>query len=365
MGVLTFTTPDLSPAAKLAYAYATYIVLMMVYSANNLPYSALSGVMTGDVAERTSLSQYRFVGAMLSQLVIQSLALPMVNALGGGDDARGYRLTMTVFGVLAAVFFVVTFATTRERILPAPDQKSSIRQDFVDLFKNGPWLAMFVLTILLFVTLALRGGVMLYYFKYFVRREDLFSIFNLFGTGATIVGVILSKGLALRYGKRNLFIAGLAGTALCTAAFVVLPADAIPVIIGVEALRQFVYGFTIPLLWAMMADVADYSEWVNNRRATAVVFSAIVFGLKAGLGIGGAIGGYVLSAYGYVPNVEQASRALDGIRMSASLFPALGFLLCGVCLLFYRIDRRLENQIANDLLARRKQFTHTPVPVVP
>jgi Na+/melibiose symporter-like transporter len=158
MGVLTFTTPDLSPAGKLAYAYATYILLMMVYSANNLPYSALSGVMTGDVAERTSLSQYRFVGAMLSQLVIQSLALPMVNALGGGDDARGYRLTMTVFGVLAAVFFAITFATTRERILPAPDQKSSVRQDFADLFKNGPWVAMFVLTILLFVTLAPRGS---------------------------------------------------------------------------------------------------------------------------------------------------------------------------------------------------------------
>jgi Na+/melibiose symporter-like transporter len=199
---------------------------MMVYSANNLPYSALSGVMTGDVAERTSLSQYRFVGAMLSQLVIQSLALPMVNYLGGGDDARGYRLTMTVFGVLAVAFFVITFATTRERIRPAPDQRSSVRQDFADLLKNGPWVAMFVLTILLFVTLALRGGVMLYYFKYYVGREDLFSIFNVFGTGATIVGVLLSKGLALRYGKRNLFIAGLVGTALCTAAFAVLPRGA-------------------------------------------------------------------------------------------------------------------------------------------
>jgi sugar (glycoside-pentoside-hexuronide) transporter len=321
--------------------------------------------MTGDVAERTSLSQYRFVGAMLSQLVIQSLALPMVHYLGGGDDARGYRLTMTVFGVLAVAFFVITFATTRERIRPAPDQRSSVRQDFADLLKNGPWVAMFVLTVLLFVTLALRGGVMLYYFKYYVRREELFSLFNVFGTGATIVGVVLSKGLALRFGKRNLFVAGLAATAACTAAFVVLPPGAITAIVAVEAVRQFVYGFTIPLLWAMMADVADYSEWRTHRRATGVVFSAIVFGLKAGLGIGGAIGGYVLSAYGYVPNVAQTARALDGIRLSASLFPALGFLLSGVCLLFYRIDRRLENQIAGDLAERRRQFTHTPVPVVP
>lgn len=365
MGVLTFTTPDLSATGKLVYAYVTYIVLMMVYSANNLPYSALSGVMTGDVAERTSLSQYRFVGAMLSQLVIQALALPMVHALGGGDNARGYRLTMTVFGVLAVAFFIFTFAATRERIRPAPDQRSSIAQDFRDLLGNRPWLAMFALTVLLFVTLALRGGVMLYYFKYYVRREDLFSIFNVLGTGATIVGVVLSKGLALRYGKRNLFLAGLVGTAVCTAAFVVLPPTAIPLIVGVEALRQFIYGFTIPLLWAMMADVADYSEWRNHRRATAVVFSAIVFALKAGLGIGGAIGGYVLSTYGYVPNVDQAQRALDGIRLSASVFPALGFLLSAGCLLFYGIDRRLENQIAGELAERRRQFTHTPVPVVP
>jgi Na+/melibiose symporter-like transporter len=130
-------------------------------------------------------------------------------------------------------------------------------------------------------------------------------------------------------------------------------------------LRQFFYGFTIPLLWAMMADVADYSEWRTHRRATAIVFSAIVFGLKAGLGFGGAIGGYVLSAYGYVPNVVQSTRALDGIRLSASLFPALGFLLCVVCLYFYRIDKRLETQMADELTERRKQFLHTPVPVAP
>lgn len=365
MGFLTFTTPDFSPSGKLAYAYVTYILLMMVYSANNLPYSALSGVMTGDLAERTSLSQYRFVFAMLSQLVIQGLALPMVNYFGQGDDARGYQTTIGIFSAIAVVFFVITFATTRERILPDPDQKSSIRQDFADLLKNGPWLAMFWLTIVLFITLALRGGVMLYYFKYFVGREDLFSLFNVLGTGATIVGVLLSKRFALRYGKRNLFVAGLLGTTLFTALFVFLAPDAIPLIIATEMLRQFAYGFTIPLLWAMMGDVADYSEWKNRRRATGVVFSAIVFGLKAGLGIGGAIGGYLLAAYGYVPNVAQSPRALDGIRYAASIFPAFTFALCIVCLAFYRIDRQLEAAIPHELAARRKQFTHTPVPAVP
>ena len=364
MGYLTFTTPDLSPTGKLAWAYVTYIILMMVYSANNLPYSALSGVMTGNQAERTSLSQYRFVFAMLSQLVIQGLALPMVNYFGQGSDARGYQITMGIFGALAIVFFLITFFTTRERILPPPHQQQSIARDFKDLLGNGPWLAMFWLTIVLFVTLSLRGGVLLYYFKYYVGREDLFSLFNVLGTGATILGVVLSKPLALRFGKRNLFIAGLLATVVFTAAFAVLPPTGVQLIAGTEMLRQFAYGFTIPLLWAMMADVADFSEWKNNRRATAIVFSAIVFGLKAGLGVGGAIGGYLLTFYGYVPNVAQTARALDGIRLMTSVYPAIGFLLCVVCLLFYKIDRQTEFRMSGELDERRRSYL--PVPdVVP
>lgn len=356
MGWLTFSTPDVGASGKLMYAYITYIVLMMVYSANNLPYSALSGVMTGNIGERTSLSSYRFVCAMLAQLVIQGAALPMVHYFGQGNDAKGYQATIGVFSVLAVIFFTITFFTTKERILPPPNQKSSISEDFGNLLKNGPWIAMFVLTIVLFITLALRGGVMLYYFKYYVVREDLFSLFNVLGTGATIVGVLLSKPMSLRYGKRNLFIGGLSVTVLFTAAFVFLPPTAVPLIITTEMLRQFAYGFTIPLLWAMMADVADFSEWQTHRRATGVVFSAIVFGLKAGLGFGGAIGGYVLAAYGYVPNVTQSAEALEGIKLSASVFPAIGFLICVVCLYFYRIDRSMEVKITEELTERRKGF---------
>jgi sugar (glycoside-pentoside-hexuronide) transporter len=365
MGFLAFTTPDLSPSGKLAYAYVTYILLMMVYSANNLPYSALSGVMTGDVVQRTSLSSYRMVFAMASQLVIQGLALPMVKQFGGGNDALDYKITMGIFSALAVVFFVITFATTRERVRPDPAQKSSIRQDFADLLGNSPWKAMFALTVILFVTLALRGGVMVYFFKYYVGREDMFSLFNVIGTGATIIGVLLSKAVAERIGKRRLFVIGLLGTVVFTAAFILLPPGNLPLIITTEALRQFAYGFTIPLLWAMMADVADFSEWKNRRRATAVIFSAIIFGLKAGLGIGGAIGGYLLDAYGYVPNAVQSEHALLGIRLTASIFPAIAFLLCAVCLWFYRIDKSLELEMSRELTERRTAFMPSPVPSAP
>jgi len=366
MGFLTFTTPPFDAQGKLIYAYVTYIVLMMVYSANNLPYSALSGVITGDLAERTSLSAYRFVAAMSAALVIQGLALPMVNYFGGGNSAKGYQITMGVFSALAIVFFIITFATTRERVQPDPTQRNSVRRDLADLTSNGPWVAMFVLTIIVFITLAMRGGVMLYYFKYYLGREDLFSIFNVFGTGSTIVGVIASTPLAKRFGKRDVFIAGLALTVVFTAAFVLLPRTAIALIFGTEMLRQLAYGFTIPLLWAMMADVADFSEWKNHRRATAVVFSAIVFALKAGLGFGGAIGGWLLAAYGYVPNVAQTERALQGIKLTTSIFPAITFALALVCLFFYRIDKRLEIQITDDLAERRRMYAppgEVPVPV--
>jgi len=360
MGFLTFSTPSFGPHGKLVYAYVTYILLMMVYSANNLPYSALSGVITGNLTERTSLSSYRFVFAMSAAFVVQGLALPMVHYFGKGDSAKGYQWTMGILSLLAVIFFFITFATTKERVHPDPAQKSTIRQDFADLARNGPWIVIFLLTIFVFITLSMRGGVMLYYFKYYVGREDLFSLLNVAGLGSTMIGVLFSAPLAKRFGKRDVFLVGLSLTVVFTAVFVFIPRTAIAVIFGAEMLRQLAYGFTIPLLWSMMADVADYSEWKNYRRATGVVFSAIVFGLKAGLGFGGAIGGWVLATYGYVPNVPQTEHALQGIKLTVSVFPAITFLIGVICLLFYRIDRKLEIQLTDELNERRKAYASIP-----
>lgn len=383
MGFLTFLTPDLSTSGKLIYAYVTYIVLMMVYSANNLPYSALSGVLTGDMADRTSLSSYRFVAAMIAQLVIQGLALPMVLYFGQGNSAKGYQTTMAIFSALAVVLFFITFATTKERIQPPPNQKATVGQHFADLLKNGPWMVMFFVTLILFITLSMRGSVVPYYFNYYVNTDTLlglfnalginaldakgavdtgkltsyaFSAFNVLGTTATIIGIFFSKALAMRYGKRNVFMVGLAGTAIFYAVFLALPATAVPLMFATEIVRQLIYGLTIPLLWAMMADVADFSEWKNNRRATGIVFSAIVFALKAGLGFGGAITGYVLTLYGYVPNVAQQASALDGIRYAMGIFPAITCAICAACLVFYRIDKKCEDQMAGELADRRKGY---------
>ncbi len=355
LACLAFTTPNFGPTGKLVYAYVTYVLLMMVYSANNLPYSALSGVMTADAGERTSLSSYRFISAMLAAFAIQGLAMPMVHHLGKGNDARGYQLTMGLFSAVGIVFFLITFLTTRERIQPDPAQKSSVKQDFADLFRNGPWVTLFLLTVLVFIGLAMRGSIMLYYFKYYLGREDLFGAFNVTGLAANILGILASRSFATRWGKKQVFIAGLSGTALVFIGFFFLPARSVSGAFALQALSQLAYGLTVPLLWTMMADVADYAEWRTGRRTTGVVFSALIFGLKAGLGIGGALGGWLLSGYGYVANASQTEHALLGIRLGASLFAAVPFLAGVTCLFFYAIDRSMNDRIQQDLQEVRRR----------
>jgi sugar (glycoside-pentoside-hexuronide) transporter len=375
MGYLIFITPDLTHQGKLVYAYVTYIVFMTIYSANNLPYSALSGVMTADVAERTSLSSYRFVCAMLGGLAVKGLAPNMVEFFGRVqhstgqavldsatgqpliDYARGYQWTMGIFSALCILLFVITFTTTRERVHPDPSQTSSLMKDFGSLVSNGPWKAMFLVTLVVFIALAMRGSILQYYFTYYLRRPDIFWLFLVAGQLANIIGILFSKPLALRFGKRNVLGVGLLGTALFYAAFFALPSDnPMPAFI-VEIVGSLIYGVTIPLLWAMMADVADFSEWTTGYRATGVIFAAIVFALKAGLGVGGAVTGWLLSLYGYDEALrEQTASALRGIRLTSSIYPAIAFLAAAAILCFYRIDRRKEHEISEALVERRKAF---------
>lgn len=366
LAVVAFSTPNFSDQGKLVYAYVTYLALMFIYSANNLPYSALSGVMTGNLNERTSLSSYRFMLAISASFVIQALAPWMLDkvsntGVAGRYDPRSYQVVMTIFGILSIIFFVITFFTTKERIQPMPDQKhGSVLDDLAGLLKNGPWIALFALTLLVFITLSMRGGLMLSYFRDYAGRADLFGWFNGVSQGISLVGILLSKPLAIRFGKRNVFIVGLAITAALTAAFAAFTPSQIPLMFVTEGVRSFAYGFTIPLLWAMMADVADYSEWTTGRRATGVIFSAIVFGLKAGLGFGGAIAGYLIGWYGYVEKATtQSPEALTGVRLTSSVYASIPFFLGVICLFFYKIGKAEEIQITDELNERRARARET------
>jgi glycoside/pentoside/hexuronide:cation symporter, GPH family len=364
LALLAFSTPDLGPQGKVIYALVTYTLLVLVYAANNLPYSALSGVLTGNMAQRNSLSAYRFVAVMIAQFIIQVLLLPLVLILGDGDQVRGFQNTMTVFATVGTVFFLITFFTTTERIVPAPEQKSGVLQDLGDLARNGPWLVVLAVTVMVFINLALKGGMYVYYFRYYLSAPHLAQFLDGVGFNALIdglnatliIGIGFSKPLADRFGKRDVFGGALFVSTLFLLGFYFYPPDAIALVFVSQILHGFFYGITIPLLWAMIADVADYSEWKNRRRATAIIFSAMLCGLKAGLSIGGALVAGILAFYGYNAGAPaQSPQVVDGIRLAVSVYCSTPFLLCVALLFLYRIDKPMESRIEQELRARRQQ----------
>jgi glycoside/pentoside/hexuronide:cation symporter, GPH family len=395
--ILAFTTPDMGERAKIIYAGITYTLLMSIYSFNNTPYASLGGVMTSDIGERTSISTVRFVTATIATFVVQGLTLPLVSKFGNGDanDPRGWFLTITLFAIVGVGMFVITFFSSKERITPPQGQKNNFKQDFKDLMSSLPWRSMFILTLFLFITLALFGSAMSYYFNYFVDKEALqafllkaglvtegastawqkflnafgliskpdlsnvfavgFSFFNMIGQLVTLAGVLLlSQPLARLFGKRNVFLVCLALTALFTGLFFVVSPDQIGLIFIINILKNAAYAPTIPLLWAMMGDVADYTEWKHNRRATGFCFAGIVFALKAGLGVGGAICGAIIQSFGFVANTIQTEQSLLGIRLTASLIPAVTFAICAFCLFFYPITKKLNINMQAELAERRE-----------
>lgn len=383
IALLAFSTPDFSYKGKVIYAVITYSLLLLLYAANNLPYSALSGVITGDMKERNSMSAYRFVAVMFAQFFVQVFMLPIIESVGGGDKAVGIEKVMTWLAIIGTLMLLVTFFTTKERIVPTPEQKSSLKEDLGDLFKNKPWVIMLVLTTLVFITLAMKGGSYVYYFKNYVDKETLtnfinpilhflsgiginffgedpvsagFGLFNAGGIIFMIVGITLSKRLADKYGKRDVFGTALLISTLFIILFYFFSPRSVELMFLSQILHGFFYGITIPLLWAMIADVADYSEWKNNRRATAIIFSAMMVGLKGGLSIGSALLTWILGLFNYVPNSDavQTASAINGTKMLVSIFPAIPFLLGVALLFFYAINKKMEVQIESDLKERRK-----------
>jgi GPH family glycoside/pentoside/hexuronide:cation symporter len=357
IGVLTFTTPNISPAAKIIYAWTTYILLRIVYTVNNVPYASLTAVMTSDPDERTSIASYRQIAANSAGFIVASLAIPMVKYFGRGDDARGYQYTMGLLSALSVIFFIVAFFATKERIQPDPQQKTDLGQDLSDLFKNRPWVVLFLATLFYFTAIVIRGNVMLPYFRFVAGNVDLFAWFNGFGLASLLVGVACSTSVSIRVGKRQLFIASMLLSGIFNMALFVIPPSSTVLIIVTEVLRQFAYGLSGPIIWAMMGDVADYGEWKTGRRASGTVTSAVVFALWAGLALGGAIAGWLFAFYGFVSEAQvQSAHAQAGILLTASIYAGLAFFAVAACLFFYPISREKSQQIANELTERRKTF---------
>ncbi|MGQ1787662.1 MULTISPECIES: MFS transporter [unclassified Saccharicrinis] len=355
LAVLTFTTPDFGETGKVIYAAVTYLLLMTVFTAINLPYSSLGAVMTADSTERAGLNSYRFIFAFVGQLIVSGTALTLANYFGGGDSAKGYQYTLTLFALISLILFVITFKSTKERVQPPKEQKVDLKADLKNLFKNRPWVILFFVGIISFVMFAMQNLAVAYYFKYYIGNAENVQLFNVIGTIALILTIPISKPLAKKFGNRNVFLA----SSLLSGLFFILlylpgPENTY-MIYGFNILAKMAYAPAVPLLWTMLGDTADYSEWKTGRRATGLVFSAATFAQKAGWGIGGALAGWLLALYKFEPNVEQTESAITGIKMMISVFPGILYMSCSILLFFYSIDHKTSLVMQNDLEARRAE----------
>jgi GPH family glycoside/pentoside/hexuronide:cation symporter len=351
-GVLTFTTPDLGGTGKLIWAYGTYSLLMLSYTLVSMPYSALSGVMTARSQERTTLISARFLFAFTGGALVNKYTLALVDIFGAGDPVRGWQATMVLYGVLAVLIFWVTFATTRERIAPPPAQRTRAVEDIRDLLGNRPWLILFALAMIIMMTFTMRAGSAYYYFHYYVERPDLLPDYLFWQMVAYAAGALLAPVMTRYVDKARLLmlLMGIVGT--LSVVFYFVPKDMIWAIFTLNILISLSLGPKSPLTWSMYADTADYNEWKNGRRATAMTFAAASFAQKLGGSLGSAGMLWILAMIGYVANEAQSGASQTGIALLQTVLPGAFALIAVVVTAFYDLTGRQLERIQQELEAR-------------
>jgi len=369
-GVFAFTVPNLGTTGKIIWAYITFNAIMMLYTAINIPYTALLGVISADSNERTTVSSVKFICAFLAGTIVSFTLLPMVKKLGGGNDPRGWQLTFVIYGIAAIIFFLIAFKNTRERVQPPPTQKSSVKKDLFELITNGPWLILLATTITFILFVAVRSSVTVHYFKYVIGSQELSfpffgkriydfntitSLFNGIGQISALIGALLVSLVAKKIGKKRAFIILFIIAIASTAAFYFMSAEQLPLIFILQITGSITGGPLSVLLWAMYADTADYAEWKRGRRATGLVFSASTMSQKMGWAIGAYIALMLMSQVGFKPNQAQSLESLKSLIMLFSLIPAgIGVLSLLILLFTYPLNEKRVAAIGAELKERRK-----------
>ncbi|WP_455086724.1 MFS transporter [Prevotella denticola] len=376
IGILTFLTPPFGQTGKIVYAFITYALMMMVYSAINVPYASLLGVMSPDPADRNTLATYRMTFAYLGSFLALLLFMPLVNAFGGGNSGgpmlgwltapqAGWLMAVGVIAVVCVLLFLGCFALTKERVRPVRQGKTSLKTDLRDLLHNRPWWILLGAGVASLVFNSIRDGATVYYFKYYVDETAVGSISFLglpfvlsglylaVGQAANILGVILAAPVSNRIGKRRTFMAAMAVASVLSVAFFWLGKDQLVAIFILQALISVCAGSIFPLLWSMYADCADYSELQTGNRATGLIFSSSSMSQKFGWAFGTAITGWMLAQFGFQANAVQSAETLQGIRMFLSLLPAAGAFLSLVFIYFYPLSEQKMRQITHELEEKR------------
>ncbi|WP_206485098.1 glycoside-pentoside-hexuronide (GPH):cation symporter [Thalassotalea sp. G2M2-11] len=349
ISVLAFTKFDLSDSGKIIYAFVSYTLLMIVYTAINIPYSALGGVLTNRPEERVSVQSYRFVFGMLGGLIVASGTMPLVDWLGDGDKAIGFQNAMLAMSVLGVVLFILCFLGTKERVPPPVTQQSSFKNDLKMLWQNDQWRILCIAGLLLLSGQVLRGTLAVYYVKYYLQQADLITAFMTLGMVGSILGCALSQFIANKVCKIKAYIwLQTIAACICILSYFVA-AEQLILAFVLFFLWNFFLQMATPLLWAKMADTIDYGHWKTGIRITGMIYSAVVFFIKMGVAIGGALAGWLLAYYNYQADVVQTAATQHGILLSFTLYPAIGSLLVALTMRWYKLDNALINRIHTEL----------------
>ncbi len=372
IGVLTFVTPPFGDNGKLVYAYVTYSLMMMVYSAINVPYASLLGVMSDNPKERNTLSTYRMAFAYIGSFIALLLFMPMVNFWSGHSkeiaaQQQGWTLAVAVIAVMCALLFIGCFALTRERVKALHEKQAPLKEDLKDLWKNRPWWILLGAGVAALVFNSIRDGATVYYFKYFIVEED-FQTISFFGVSfvlsglylsvgqiANIAGVILAAPVSNRIGKKQTYMGSMAIATVLSILFFWFDKDNLALIFTFQILISICAGSIFPLLWSMYADCTDYSELKTGNRATGLIFSSSSMSQKFGWAIGSALTGWLLSYFGFVANEVQQAEAIQGIKMFMSFLPAAGTLLSIVFISMYPLSEKKMLEISAELKSRRAE----------
>lgn len=371
IGILTFVTPDWSPTGKLIYAYVTYSLMMMIYSAINVPYASLLGVMSPNPKERNTLSTYRMTFAYIGSFIALLLFMPLVNFFSGNskelaDQQTGWTLAVVVIAILCIVLFFGCFAWTKERVKPIKETQNPLKEDLKDLFKNKPWWILLGAGVAALVFNSIRDGATVYYFKYFVVEEDYATVsffgmsfvlsgpYLALGQAANIIGVIAAAPVSNRIGKRNTYMWAMIIATVLSVIFYWFDKDDLIWMFVFQALISVCAGSIFPLLWSMYADCADYSELKTGNRATGLIFSSSSMSQKFGWAIGTAVTGWLLGFFGFQANAVQSEEAISGIKMFLSFLPAIGTILSVVFISMYPLTENKMKDITTELEHKRQ-----------
>jgi len=340
LAVLTFTTPDFSEGGKLIYAYITYALLMTTYTAINIPYSALGGVITSDPQERASVQSWRFMLAMVGGALVAAATLPLVEFFGNGNEQKGFQMAMVVLSVIAVACFVACFALTKERENPAKSVKrESIFSDFASVLRNDQWVIIAAITFVLLVTVAMKGGVTPYYVQYYLNSKSSITLFLTSGMLAGVAGAMFANVLTRKYCKVRVMQVASVGLVVVYTALAFVPRDQYALALGLSIASNFVHMILIPYLFSAVADTVDYGLQRWGKGAMAMSYSGHLLALKIGIALGGALTGWILAYVGYQPNEMQSETALDGIVFLYCWASAIAGVILFVLFKFYRLNR--------------------------